>query len=89
MSLGITALEVVALVAFTALVGTRVIPRVLDYVANPFVGGIFAGDPEQLSARHALPRLHDLEHTHGSVMKAMGQMLRAGRGPGGPVGPTH
>ena len=61
--------------------------EVLDYVANPFVGGIFAGDPEQLSARHALPRLHDLEHTHGSVMKAMGQMLRAGRSSGGPVGP--
>jgi len=62
--------------------------EVLDYVVNPFVGGIFAGDPEQLSARHALPRLHDLEHTHGSVMKAVGQMLRAGRSPGSPVGPT-
>ncbi len=24
--------------------------EVLDYVANPFVAGIFAGDPEQLSA---------------------------------------
>jgi oxygen-dependent protoporphyrinogen oxidase len=57
--------------------------EVLDYVANPFVAGIFAGDPEQLSARHALPRLHDLEHTHGSVMKALGQMMRAGRAPGG------
>jgi protoporphyrinogen/coproporphyrinogen III oxidase len=54
--------------------------EVLDYVANPFVAGIFAGDPEQLSARHALPRLHDLEHTHGSVVKALGQMMRAGRG---------
>ena len=54
--------------------------EVLDYVANPFVAGIFAGDPEQLSARHALPRLHDLEHTHGSVMKALGQMMRAGKG---------
>lgn len=62
--------------------------EVLDYVANPFVAGIFAGDPEQLSARHALPRLHDLEHTHGSVMKALGQMLRARRAPGGPAGPT-
>ncbi len=62
--------------------------EVLDYVANPFVGGIFAGDPEQLSARHALPRLHDLEHTHGSVMKALGPMLRAGRGPGNPASPT-
>jgi protoporphyrinogen/coproporphyrinogen III oxidase len=62
--------------------------EVLDYVANPFIGGIFAGDPEQLSARHALPRLHDLEHTHGSVMKAMGQMLRAGSGPAGTAGPA-
>jgi oxygen-dependent protoporphyrinogen oxidase len=59
--------------------------EVLDYVANPFVAGIYAGDPEQLSARHALPRLHDLEHTHGSVMKAMGQMMRAGRGQPGSV----
>jgi oxygen-dependent protoporphyrinogen oxidase len=62
--------------------------EVLDYIANPFVGGIFAGDPEQLSARHALPRLHDLEHTHGSVMKALGPMLRKGRGPAGPGAPA-
>jgi CPA2 family monovalent cation:H+ antiporter-2 len=34
LALGITALKVTALVAFTAIVGTRVIPRVLDYVAN-------------------------------------------------------
>ena len=26
--------------------------------------------------RHALPRLHALEHTHGSVMKALGSMMR-------------
>jgi oxygen-dependent protoporphyrinogen oxidase len=62
--------------------------EVLDYIANPFVAGIFAGDPEQLSARHALPRLHDLEHTHGSVVKALGQMMSAGRGePGAALGP--
>jgi protoporphyrinogen/coproporphyrinogen III oxidase len=54
--------------------------EVLDYIANPYIAGIFAGDPEQLSARHAIPKLHDLEHTHGSVMKAMNQMMRAGRG---------
>jgi CPA2 family monovalent cation:H+ antiporter-2 len=34
MALGLTALKVTALVAFTAIVGTRVIPRVLDYVAD-------------------------------------------------------
>jgi protoporphyrinogen/coproporphyrinogen III oxidase len=62
--------------------------EVLDYVANPFIAGIFAGDPEQLSARHAFPRLHDLEHTHGSVLKALGLNMRAGRGePGSAPGP--
>ena len=34
MALGLTALKVTALVAFTAIVGTRVIPRLLDYVAD-------------------------------------------------------
>jgi len=53
--------------------------EVLDYVINPFVAGIFAGDPEQLSVRHALPWLHAMEHTHGSVMKGMGRMMRTGR----------
>jgi CPA2 family monovalent cation:H+ antiporter-2 len=33
-TLALTALKVTALVAFTAVVGTRVIPRVLDYVAH-------------------------------------------------------
>src|SRR5687767_9319414 len=34
LALGITAAKVTALVGFTARVGTRVIPRILDYVAN-------------------------------------------------------
>jgi protoporphyrinogen/coproporphyrinogen III oxidase len=46
-------------------------------VANPFVGGIYAGDPEQLSVRLALPKLYALERTHGSVIKAFGSMMRA------------
>lgn len=44
--------------------------EVVDYVANPFVAGVYAGDPEQLAVRHALPRLYGLERSHGSVMKA-------------------
>ncbi|MDQ3427027.1 MAG: protoporphyrinogen oxidase [Gemmatimonadota bacterium] len=52
--------------------------EVLDYVANPFVAGIFAGDPEQLSVRYALPRLHALERSHGSVIKALVQMKGGG-----------
>ena len=51
--------------------------EIVDYVANPFVAGIYAGDPEQLSVRHALPKLYGLERTHGSIIKAFGGMMRA------------
>jgi oxygen-dependent protoporphyrinogen oxidase len=53
--------------------------EILDYVANPFVAGVFAGDPEQLSIRYALPRIYGLEQAHGSVIKAMLQRARARR----------
>jgi protoporphyrinogen/coproporphyrinogen III oxidase len=64
-----------------AFVRRRFNQEVLDYVVNPFVAGIFAGDPEQLSVRHALPQLHALERTHGSVMKAFLKAARAQRQP--------
>lgn len=67
-----------------AFVRRRFNQEVVDYIANPFVAGIFAGDPEQLSVRHAIPQLHALERSHGSVMKAFVQMAKARRqaGPG-------
>jgi oxygen-dependent protoporphyrinogen oxidase len=63
-----------------AFVRRRFNQEVLDYVVNPFVGGIFAGDPEHLSVRHALPRLYGVERTHGSVTKAFAGMMRARNG---------
>jgi protoporphyrinogen/coproporphyrinogen III oxidase len=63
-----------------AFVRRRFNQEILDYVANPFVGGIYAGDPEHLSMRHALPRLYGLERTHGSVTKGFAGMLRARSG---------
>jgi protoporphyrinogen/coproporphyrinogen III oxidase len=60
-----------------AFVRRRFNQEILDYIANPFVAGIFAGDPEQLSVRHALPKLYALERTHGSVIRAFGGMMRA------------
>jgi oxygen-dependent protoporphyrinogen oxidase len=62
-----------------AFVRRRFNQEVLDYVVNPFVAGIFAGDPEQLSLRHALPQLQALERAHGSVMKAYLKSARAQR----------
>jgi len=40
----------------------------LDYAVDPFVGGVFAGDPAKLSVRHAFPKLVALEREHGSLI---------------------
>lgn len=42
--------------------------EVLDYAVNPFVAGIHAGRPEDLSLRHCFPSLFEMEQTSGSVM---------------------
>jgi oxygen-dependent protoporphyrinogen oxidase len=47
----------------------------LDYAIEPFVSGIYAGDPELLSVRAAFPKLHALEQRYGSLIK--GQILGA------------
>ena len=40
----------------------------LDYAIEPFVAGIYAGDPAQLSVAAAFPRLHALEQRYGSLI---------------------
>ena len=60
--------------------------EILDYIANPLVAGIYAGDPEQLSMRYALPRVFAMEQAHGSVVKALIQRARARRGGDEPAG---
>jgi len=41
----------------------------LDYAVNPFVAGIFAGNPDKLSVQSALPRLYRLEQLYGGLFK--------------------
>jgi oxygen-dependent protoporphyrinogen oxidase len=47
----------------------RLGPEFLDYAIEPFVAGIYAGDPETLSVPAAFPRLHALEQEYGSLIK--------------------
>lgn len=41
----------------------------LDYAVDPFISGIYAGDPRILVTRYALPKLYALEQNYGSFIK--------------------
>ena len=41
----------------------------LERAVGPFVSGVYAGDPERLSMRWAVPRLFALEREHGSLVR--------------------
>lgn len=43
----------------------------LDYAINPFVAGVYAGNPEDLSVRSAFPKLYALEEKYGGLIKGM------------------
>lgn len=41
----------------------------LDYAINPFVAGVYAGNPSDLSVRAAFPKLYALEEKYGGLLK--------------------
>ena len=40
----------------------------LDYAINPFVAGVYAGNPEDLSVKSAFPKLYELEEKYGGLI---------------------
>ena len=40
----------------------------LDYAINPFVAGVYAGNPDELSVKSAFPKLYDLEEKYGGLI---------------------
>ena len=61
--------------SIAAFVRRRLGVEFLDYAIDPFVAGIYAGDPERISVPAAFPRLHALEQKYGSLIR--GQVLGA------------
>ena len=67
--------------SIAAFVRRRLGQAFLDYAVGPFVSGVYAGDPERLSVRHAVPKIADLEREHGSLIR--GALAKRDAGPRG------
>jgi oxygen-dependent protoporphyrinogen oxidase len=66
--------------SIAAFVRRKFSPELLEKLVGPFVSGIYAGDPEKLSARAAFPLLHEAESKSGSIIRGMLQAARS-KGP--------
>lgn len=64
-----------------AFVRRRFGQELLDYVFDPLVGGIYAGNPENLGMSALLPRLKQLEQRYGSVVRGVAAKALAGMDP--------
>lgn len=54
--------------------------ELLDYGINPFIAGIYANRPENLSLRHAFPDMYQLEERYGSlILGAIAKKMKSGQ----------
>lgn len=58
-----------------ALTARRLGQSYLNYAVNPFLSGIYAGDPMKLATKFALPKLYALEQNYGSFI--LGSIAKA------------
>ena len=54
--------------------------ELLDYVFDPLVGGLYAGEAEALSVTALFPRLKSMEREHGSILRGVLAARRSGGG---------
>lgn len=57
----------------------------LDWAVDPFVSGVYAGDPNRLSAKAAIPKIYALEQESGSLIRGGIAKIKAARANPEPV----
>ncbi|MFZ5875824.1 MAG: protoporphyrinogen oxidase [Nitrospirota bacterium] len=55
--------------SIASFVTRRLGPEFLEYAVDPFVSGVYAGDPERLSVQATFPTLAALERNHGGLIR--------------------
>ena len=70
-------------ITLAELVRSHFTQELVDYAVNPLIAGIYAGDPEKLSVRHAFPMLWQAERSHGSLIRGMMAAGKAKKAAGG------
>jgi len=68
-----------------ALVRRRLGDEVLEYLVDPLLGGINAGDSDRLSLEHGVPQLADLRRSGPSLMRAAADRIARAQKPSAPV----
>lgn len=51
----------------------------VEVMIDPFISGVFAGDPECLSLRSIMPKMAEMDKTYGSLIKALKAMQKKKR----------
>src|SRR5690625_234670 len=61
--------------SIAAFIRRRLGQEPLDYGVNPFVSGVYAGDPKKLSIKHTFSTLWEMEQRNGSLLKGLSKKL--------------
>jgi oxygen-dependent protoporphyrinogen oxidase len=67
--------------SIASFVSRRLGPEFLEYAVDPFVSGVYAGDPWRLSVQATFPKLAALERNHGGLIRGAIAGIRKPRAP--------
>jgi oxygen-dependent protoporphyrinogen oxidase len=57
----------------------------LDWAVDPFISGVYAGDPQRLSVQAATPKIYALEQRYGSLLRGAAARMTLHRHKTGPA----